>query len=319
VSAPLADGDSPARVALGTAVLVVKTGNKVARVALAPARFFSRSPFFAPTMRSGQRRALVEGGELVARGERAVADLPERLAGSEAVRGAIENAVAHVDVERVVVETLESRYAQELAERVLSSPELERVIERVVASPAVRAGLTQQTTSFAEDVAARLRARARAVDERVSAGGSTGYGGLPSRGLAFVADLGLTFAIGLLVAAAVGLAASLVGDLRPAWLVGALAGSAWTLLNAAYFGFFWTVAGQTPGMRLLGLRVRRKDGVEIGSGRALVRFVALLVSIAPLFAGFLPALVDRRRRAFHDYVAGTVVTAESAEDVSRPR
>lgn len=38
-----------------------------------------------------------------------------------------------------------------------------------------------------------------------------------------------------------------------------------------------------------------------------LRFVGLLLAIVPLFAGFLPMLVDLRRRGLQDYVAGTVV------------
>ena len=35
-----------------------------------------------------------------------------------------------------------------------------------------------------------------------------------------------------------------------------------------------------------------------------------MLAIIPLFAGFLPVLFDRRRRALPDYLAGTVVRAE---------
>jgi len=35
--------------------------------------------------------------------------------------------------------------------------------------------------------------------------------------------------------------------------------------------------------------------------------IGLFLAIIPLFAGFIPALFDRRRRALPDYLAGTVV------------
>jgi hypothetical protein len=38
-----------------------------------------------------------------------------------------------------------------------------------------------------------------------------------------------------------------------------------------------------------------------------VRLIGLLLAIIPMFAGFLPVLFDRRRRALQDYLAGTVV------------
>ena len=39
----------------------------------------------------------------------------------------------------------------------------------------------------------------------------------------------------------------------------------------------------------------------------IVRFVGLVLSIVPLFAGFLPVLFTKRRRGLADFLAGTVV------------
>jgi hypothetical protein len=49
--------------------------------------------------------------------------------------------------------------------------------------------------------------------------------------------------------------------------------------------------------------------VEFGATglSSTLRFVGLLLAIVPLFAGFLPMLVDLHRRGLQDYVAGTVV------------
>jgi uncharacterized RDD family membrane protein YckC len=41
--------------------------------------------------------------------------------------------------------------------------------------------------------------------------------------------------------------------------------------------------------------------------RGTVRVLWLGLCIVPLFAGFLPALTDARRRGLHDMVAGTTV------------
>ena len=98
-----------------------------------------------------------------------------------------------------------------------------------------------------------------------------------------------------------------MGELRPTWVAAALAGAWWTLAAGAYFVLCWSVTGQTPGLRLMGLRVVDAHGSPPGVGRSVVRFVGLLLAIAPLFAGFLPVLVDRRRRGLHDFLAGTVV------------
>jgi uncharacterized RDD family membrane protein YckC len=89
--------------------------------------------------------------------------------------------------------------------------------------------------------------------------------------------------------------------------VSALLASGWIILAGSYFVLFWSAAGQTPGMRLLHLRVRGAQGAPLSLGRALLRLVGLLLAIVPLFAGFLPVLFTARRRGLPDYVAGTVV------------
>jgi uncharacterized RDD family membrane protein YckC len=47
--------------------------------------------------------------------------------------------------------------------------------------------------------------------------------------------------------------------------------------------------------------------------RSLVRFVGLILAIAPLFLGFISVPFDRRRRALPDFLAGTVVVDEPEE------
>jgi uncharacterized RDD family membrane protein YckC len=49
------------------------------------------------------------------------------------------------------------------------------------------------------------------------------------------------------------------------------------------------------------------DGSAPGFGRSLVRLFGLIVAILLLFTGFLPVLVDDRRRALQDFLAGTVI------------
>ena len=103
------------------------------------------------------------------------------------------------------------------------------------------------------------------------------------------------------------LVSSLVGGLRPDWLVGALLASGWILFVATYFVLFWSSAGQTPGMRLMRVRVRGPGGDTPSIARSLVRLVGLVLAIVPLFAGFVPVLFTERRRGLPDFLAGTVV------------
>ena len=74
-----------------------------------------------------------------------------------------------------------------------------------------------------------------------------------------------------------------------------------------YFVLFWSAAGQTPGMRLLRIRVRGPGGDSLSIGRSLVRLVGLGLAIVPMFAGFVPVLFTERRRGLPDFLAGTVV------------
>jgi uncharacterized RDD family membrane protein YckC len=59
--------------------------------------------------------------------------------------------------------------------------------------------------------------------------------------------------------------------------------------------------------------VLTSSGRPVSVLRSLVRFVGLILAIAPVFLGFLPVPFDRRRRALPDYLAGTVVVCEAEE------
>ena len=69
----------------------------------------------------------------------------------------------------------------------------------------------------------------------------------------------------------------------------------------------WVLVGFTPGKGLLGLRILRADGQRIGLGRAIVRYAGYWVSLIFLGLGFIWILFDRRRRGWHDKLAGTCV------------
>ena len=132
------------------------------------------------------------------------------------------------------------------------------------------------------------------------------YAGIATRGVALAIDLAIVHAVVLVAAGLLGLVASFV-ELRPDWLVVTLAAVGWSLSATVYFVLFWSVTGQTPGLRAMRLRVVAGDARPPPLGRAAVRLVGLVLAVVPLFAGFLPVLFDRRRRGLQDYLAGTVV------------
>ncbi len=69
---------------------------------------------------------------------------------------------------------------------------------------------------------------------------------------------------------------------------------------------FVTLAGQTIGKRVMGVRIVGADGSRVKPSQALKRLAGWLLSL-PLFWGFLISLVDDQRRAFDDRLAGTLV------------
>ena len=83
-----------------------------------------------------------------------------------------------------------------------------------------------------------------------------------------------------------------------------------------YFATFWSTTGQTPGARVMGVRVVCANGGETVRLRAaVVRLAGMVLAAIPLFAGFLLILVDDRRRGLQDRLARTVVVY--ATDVRR--
>ncbi len=110
-----------------------------------------------------------------------------------------------------------------------------------------------------------------------------------------------------MLGALIGLVTSLVGDLRPQWVVALLAAAGWALIVGGYFTLFWSTTGQTPGMRLMRLQVVTYAGGRVHFFRALIRLGGLVLAIIPLGAGFVPVLFDDRRRGLQDLLARTLV------------
>ena len=91
-------------------------------------------------------------------------------------------------------------------------------------------------------------------------------------------------------------------------VIAALAG---LVINVGYFPFFWSRDGQTLAMMPLGLRVvDEKTGEPICMGKAFLRLIGLVISIAIFFIGVIWILFEGRRRGWHDLIAGTIVIGE---------
>ena len=225
----------------------------------------------------------------------------------------VRSATKHRVIERVARELAASGALDRALNDALASDQMRRAIREVVESPEMTAALARQTTGLAEELVGNVRTRAVRLDERLERrprAVPSPFAGMATRAAAFAMDSAVVLLIFLSLSAMVALISSMVGTLRPEWLVGVLLGSGFGLVATIYFVLFWSGAGQTPGMRLLRLRVRGPDGAPPSLGRALLRAVATVIAIVPFFAGYLPVLFDARRRGLPDFLAGTDVVYE---------
>ena len=80
------------------------------------------------------------------------------------------------------------------------------------------------------------------------------------------------------------------------------------IVATAYFPWYWSRGGATPGMKRFDLRVvDDQTGGPIGGGKAILRLVGMWVSSVVFYLGFAWILIDSRRRGWHDLIAGTIV------------
>jgi uncharacterized RDD family membrane protein YckC len=256
------------------------------------------------------------------------AEMPAPTLDLEQIEALVRRARDNPDLRRMLVETVHSELASDLADEIVRSAAFRQVLTSVLTSEDLRRALERQTASFGSDVVAAVRRRAERADDSIEASvrrwlrraprqATPGrYGGVGTRGTALVVDALLVQLVFLVGGALIALVASLFGTLRPAWLVDVLAAAGWLLVVVTYFVGFWSTVGQTPGMRMMGVGVVAGSGEAPSGGRSLVRLVGLALAIIPMFAGFLPALFDGRRRALPDYLAGTTVVYRTGSGTS---
>lgn len=80
------------------------------------------------------------------------------------------------------------------------------------------------------------------------------------------------------------------------------------VLAVIYNWFFWTrYDGQTPGKRIMNLRVVKENGAELSDVDALIRALGYTVSSFVFGLGYFWALFDEKGRTWHDMLAGTLV------------
>jgi uncharacterized RDD family membrane protein YckC len=246
--------------------------------------------------------------------ERALVRVLQGPAVEEAMKGALDSPA----VERALVDALDSELVDTVWQRLLTSDEAQKLVERIAQAPEVRAALAAQSVGLLEDIARQVRRMARRLDDGVEHVArrlvrperrteATDRAGLVTRGLALALDLGVLNAVFFAVSVVVALVASVVlpGDATaPALVIGL---GAWLIAGSAYLTFFWALAGQTPGMRFMNIRVEAGGSAELGARVAFRRLVGTWLAAIPLGAGFLGILFSERRHGLQDRIAGTDV------------
>src|SRR6185437_1613336 len=147
-----------------------------------------------------------------------------------------------------------------------------------------------------------------AAPERADTGPEGTYAGLVTRAIAFALDAAVVNGCALIVGVTVGLGLSILHlpSKVDAIIAAILIGLA-VIWLVAYFAFFWSTTGQTPGDRVMHIEVIGLEGRPLGPLRAAMRFGYIILAALPLLAGILMMLWDDRRRALQDRLARTLV------------
>lgn len=85
------------------------------------------------------------------------------------------------------------------------------------------------------------------------------------------------------------------------------------LLLRVGYAWLWNSLGQSPGKRVVGIRIITDGGRPPGVGRGFARTAGALLSELVLFAGYLWAIRDRQRQTWHDKIASTYVVIDRRE------
>jgi len=237
---------------------------------------------------------------------------------------AVAQAIRSPPVEKAAAEVLDSEMLDRLWTRLLASDEAQRLVERVAQAPEVRAAIAQQGVGLIGDIGREAGQVTRRLDlgvERVARRlfgrrqreGETDCAGVVTRALALAIDAGIVNLAGLALSALVTFVADKVFDSSATTPALAVAAVLWIAAATIYLVGFWSLAGQTPGMRFLDIRIEASDGSSrhgIGRRRAVRRLDGLLISTLALGLGLFAVLFDERRCGWHDRRAGTKVVYE---------
>jgi len=245
--------------------------------------------------------------------ERAMARVLEGPVVEEAVEGALESE----RVKRALLEAMDSELVDEVWRRLLASEEVQQLVERIAEAPEVRAAISAQGVGLLGDIGRTIGNIARRLDNRFERIVRriffrpqrllpTERAGVVSRGLAMVVDgvfvnLAFTAFVALVTLVANAFGGNGEGGTSLAIAVGS---TAWLSFGAIYLVGFWSLVGETPGMRFLGIRLSED---RLSPRRSFRRLVGLGLSVLTFGVGFLGIVFRENRRAWEDRFSGSEV------------
>ena len=256
--------------------------------------------------------------------ERAMARVLRVPVVEEAVKGALESDA----VKRAMLEAMDSELVDEIWRRLLASDQAQQLVERIAEAPEVRAAISAQGMGLIEDVGRTIGRVARRLDDsfervvrriffRKRRPLPTNHAGFVSRALAFAVDavfvnLGFTAFAALVTIA---YSAFFGGGEGGTGLAIAIGSTAWVAIGSLYLIAFWSLAGQTPGMRFLGIRLGEQ---RLRPGRSVRRVIGLYLSVVTFGIGFLGVVFREERRGWEDRFSGTFVVYDEERRPEAP-
>ncbi len=132
------------------------------------------------------------------------------------------------------------------------------------------------------------------------------YGGFWIRVVAYIIDAIILGIIGGILSVPLGVNYSDVNSLTSA--AARTSNGIDLVLSLVYFVGLWTYMGGSIGQRILGMRVvDATTGQPIGLGKAVIRWLGVLLSFFVCFIGVIWVAFDGRKQGWMDKIAGTVV------------
>jgi uncharacterized RDD family membrane protein YckC len=124
------------------------------------------------------------------------------------------------------------------------------------------------------------------------------YAGFWRRFAAWIIDAVILFVVGFIIGFIIAIVIS------PPTSINLLLGA---VLNFIYTIVFWTWRGQTLGKIVVGVKIIKTDGMPIGIGSAILRYIGYIVSAIIIYIGYIMIAFNSKKQGLHDKIADTYV------------